>query len=133
MKTTDEFSYYTDGEILKDVEDYLKPYFKRRKNGYQLRTVGIVVFDARLHVFFPHNVDIDSVGEKEIKSLITVLNRLNKFGMANQVSNQVSIFASNKFNVMNWLMEDFKNNNIFSVRNTEFKKIALERLIGIEQ
>lgn len=119
-----KIKYYIDNEIVRTIPEYLHSYFKKVKNGYQLRNVGIVIGREEGAVFLPKNVNRKEITTRDIKNLMKLLIEFQREEQhaGTLTEEQVYIHTNDFFLVIYELILDFQTNGLYVKRETQHKK-----------
>lgn len=104
---------FVDNEYVKDVPDCIKSYFKLVRNGYRLRSVGVVITREETYVFLPHNVDDQQIEYGDVQLLIKLLLKF-KSSTSSHIGNIPFVAESDMFATIDWLISDFKKFGVFN-------------------
>ena len=118
-----------DNEFRTSIDSWLTPYFKQLSNGYLLRNVGVVVNANELYAFLPKNVDKNLVGNKEISKVIQLLVHFRRLTPSGDSSNKIDIIESNLFTVVDWLIEDFRQNGLYQRNDRRVSRQQTGRIL----
>lgn len=104
---------FRDHQVLQSIPDELLPYSKKIKEGYQIRVVGVIVTSDQIYIFLPKNTNQYNIGSSEINKIIRLLSEESSILNNNNSINDLYVSKSKTFQVIEWLIDDFRNNGIY--------------------
>jgi len=111
-----EVNFFIDNALYKndEIPVNLERFFKKVRNGWRLRSVGIIISEKdNTTVFLPKNCDIASITENDIALLIKLLIYSSKNTHYSNIEDDLYIEMNDKFMIINELLDDLYKNGIY--------------------